>query len=656
MIVRLAVPGVVRGVLIDTSHFTGNYPPYASVEAATLLGYPSADRAARRGLDPAAGPAGAGRRHRERLPGRSPPTGWPATSGCGSTPTAASPGCGCTASRSPDPRFLGGRVDLAAAVHGGRILGCSNRFYSSPANVLAPGRVGGDVRRLGERPPPRRRQRLDRRWGWPVPACCTRWSIDTSRFVGNAPGAARLSDADTGEELLPRTPLLPDTEHRFKIGSSAAVRRVRLDVYPDGGISRLRVLGELDRRGPRRAGPPRGCRCCRTGSPPASPPTSCSTDGSIAADPGLAAELAGRAGRCWPATTPSGPAATRDRPPGGSRCTPPTSRPTGSPPTPRGSGARRRCAALAEHGPLPGFDAAEHDAVRAKLAREPIEDLRIDFEDGYGTRPDDGGGRRTPVAPRRRAGRRCWTDGHRCRAFTGLRIKSLEPAYARARAAHPGAVPRHPARAGRRCRPASGSRCPRSPRWRRSQAMVECCAVLESRARPRPPGSCGSRSRSRPRRPCSAPTAPRWSRRCSRRGRPVRRAALRHLRLQRLARRRRGLPVAGPPGRRPRQGGDAGRGRRTGVPVSRRLDQRAAGRRHAPPSGPPGSCTPGWSGARWNAASTRAGTCTRPSCPPGTPPPSGSSPTGWPRRRPGWRPTGSGWRPASPTSRPPPGR
>jgi allantoicase len=69
--------------------------------------------------------------------------------------------------------------------------------------------------------------------------------IDTSRFVGNAPGAAMLSDLDTGEQLLPRTRLVPDTEHRFKVGSSAPVRRVRLDVYPDGGIARLRVLGEL---------------------------------------------------------------------------------------------------------------------------------------------------------------------------------------------------------------------------------------------------------------------------------------------------------------------------------------------------------------------------------------------------------------------------
>src|SRR6266516_592758 len=45
-------------------------------------------------------------------------------------------------------------------------------------------------------------------------------------------------------------------------------------------------------------------------------------------------------------------------------------------------------AALDSHGPLPDFGAVE-PRVRAKLAAEPIEDLRIDFEDGYGSRPDD---------------------------------------------------------------------------------------------------------------------------------------------------------------------------------------------------------------------------------------------------------------------------
>ena len=64
-----------------------------------------------------------------------------------------------------------------------------------------------------------------------------------------------------------------------------------------------------------------------------------------------------------------------------------------------GSWGAAALAALAEHAPgasafagllgLPG-DLAEpvHDKVVAKLRREPVEDLRIDFEDGYGLRPD----------------------------------------------------------------------------------------------------------------------------------------------------------------------------------------------------------------------------------------------------------------------------
>ncbi|HEX3390634.1 MAG TPA: allantoicase, partial [Streptosporangiaceae bacterium] len=74
--------------------------------------------------------------------------------------------------------------------------------------------------------------------------------IDTTRFVGNAPGHARLSDEGTGAELLPRTRLIPDTEHRFRIRSGEATGLVRLDIYPDGGISRLRLIGVVppDRR------------------------------------------------------------------------------------------------------------------------------------------------------------------------------------------------------------------------------------------------------------------------------------------------------------------------------------------------------------------------------------------------------------------------
>jgi len=74
--------------------------------------------------------------------------------------------------------------------------------------------------------------------------------------------------------------------------------------------------------------------------------------------------------------------------------------------------------ALDQHGPLPGFDEADEAPVRAKLATEPIEDLRIDFEDGYGRREDDVEDRDARAAAL--ALRAMPT------AFSGIRIKSLE--------------------------------------------------------------------------------------------------------------------------------------------------------------------------------------------------------------------------------------
>ena len=112
-----------------------------------------------------------------------------------------------------------------------------------------------------------------------------------------------------------------------------------------------------------------------------------------------------------------------------------------------------------------------------------------------------------------------------------------------------------------------------------------------------------------------------------RRRRPLRRPALRHVRLQRGGRHRGRVPVDGAPGRRPRQGGHAGRGgrhRRTRCPTAPPTCCRSATPRQVHAAW---ALHPGWSAGPWNAASTRAGTCTRRSCPPGTRPPTRSSAT-----------------------------
>jgi allantoicase len=117
-------------------------------------------------------------------------------------------------------------------------------FYSSPANVLSPGI--SSVMSDGWETARRRDDGND----WltvrlAAAGVLHHAVIDTSSFTGNAPGWAALSDAVTGAELLPRTPLLPDTAHRFRLTPSGPVDVVRLDIYPDGGLSRLRLAGEV---------------------------------------------------------------------------------------------------------------------------------------------------------------------------------------------------------------------------------------------------------------------------------------------------------------------------------------------------------------------------------------------------------------------------
>jgi allantoicase len=85
--------------------------------------------------------------------------------------------------------------------------------------------------------------------------------VDTTHFVANAPGWAALAgydasgggdpaqDADGWFEILPRTRLQPDTRHRFRLDVGRPATHVRIDVFPDGGLARLRLTGRLTEAG-----------------------------------------------------------------------------------------------------------------------------------------------------------------------------------------------------------------------------------------------------------------------------------------------------------------------------------------------------------------------------------------------------------------------
>jgi allantoicase len=238
-IVRLGCAGVIRRVVVDTSYFTGNYPPEVSVEACGAEGYPS--------------PAGLATAEWTALVSRSKVAGdtrneFDVAAGQRFTHVRLTifPDGGVARLRVygepvPDPRLLPATIDLAALENGAAVTGCSNMFYSSPANLLMPGlaQVMGDGWETA--------RRRDDGHDWAevrlaCPGIVEVVELDTSHFVGNAPGWASLSS--DGGDLLPRTALQPDTRHRFAVPGGLVAGRVRLDVYPDGGMARLRVLGQ----------------------------------------------------------------------------------------------------------------------------------------------------------------------------------------------------------------------------------------------------------------------------------------------------------------------------------------------------------------------------------------------------------------------------
>jgi allantoicase len=250
-IIRLGVPGNVRGVVIDTSWFTGNYPERASIEACAVDGD---------------GPPGPEARWETLLA----PTALEGNRAI-AIPLEANaprvthlrlnifPDGGVARLRVhgeavPEEKVFrtGGEVDLAALVNGGLVIACSDMHYGNPQNLIQPGRST----HMGDGWETRRRRgpghdwtilRLARR------RVIERIELDTDHFKGNAPGSCMLETCAAGpsfdagaarwEVLLPETPLRADAQHRWENIPRRPATHVRLSIYPDGGVARLRLFG-----------------------------------------------------------------------------------------------------------------------------------------------------------------------------------------------------------------------------------------------------------------------------------------------------------------------------------------------------------------------------------------------------------------------------
>lgn len=257
-IIRLGAPGLIRGVVVDTSYFRGNYPESCSIEATSARNDASVDSLLAADW-------------RDLLP-RSPLEGnsenlfdVAAVHAVTHLRLNIFPDGGVARLRVhghvvPQWRHvggLGGEVDLAAVENGGDVLACSDMFFGPKHNLIMPGRAHN----MSDGWETRRRRGPGHDWvvvRLAAEGSIRRVEIDTNHFKGNYPDTASLEgsrDAESWTELLPRTKLQAHTRHFFldELVTDEPFTHLRLNVYPDGGVSRLRVWGTATQNGRREA-------------------------------------------------------------------------------------------------------------------------------------------------------------------------------------------------------------------------------------------------------------------------------------------------------------------------------------------------------------------------------------------------------------------
>ncbi|MFL6570049.1 MAG: allantoicase [Chthoniobacterales bacterium] len=254
-VIQLGLRGVIKEVDIDTNHFLGNHPPFASLDAACLTnGLPSEiERVSWTNILPQS-PLNAGSQNP-----------FPIASDQTWTHVRLNiiPDGGVARLRiygivQPDLSKVkpGELVDLVAIENGGVPLACSDMFFSAMQNLIMPGRAEN----MGDAWETKRRRGPG--YDWVILKLGTAGTIrkievDTNYFKGNYPDmcsidACSAPDAAVDEldrvawrEIFPKTKLRADTRHFFEreLSSIENCTHVRLNIYPDGGVSRLRVWG-----------------------------------------------------------------------------------------------------------------------------------------------------------------------------------------------------------------------------------------------------------------------------------------------------------------------------------------------------------------------------------------------------------------------------
>ena len=257
-IVRLGIPGLIHGVDINTAYFTGNYPPFASIDACVSDEEVPGDDV-----------------HWEELLSRQALQG---NSHNYFVANSQSPVTHLRLHIYPDGGVARLRIygevrpdwssidttqtlDLFAIENGGRALICSDEHFGSMHNLNLSGRGIN----MGDGWETARRRTAGNDWvvlALGHAGVIDEVEIDTVHFKGNYPDRASLQAAfvsapgapdelarasEKWPVLLAETRLGMDRQHYFRneLARLGPVTHVRLSIYPDGGVSRLRLCGRI---------------------------------------------------------------------------------------------------------------------------------------------------------------------------------------------------------------------------------------------------------------------------------------------------------------------------------------------------------------------------------------------------------------------------
>lgn len=256
-IIRLGLAGIIHGVVVDTSFFRGNFPSHGSIEVCAIDGQPDVEQLSSAEWTEILPPAelqgdsqnqfAINYAHRvTHLRLKIYPDGGVAR-------------LRVFGEVLPDWEILRARnseIDLTAAEHGGTVLQASDMFFGHRHNLIMPGRA----RDMSDGWESKRRRGEGYDWcviKLGIAGTIGRVEVDTLWFKGNYPESCSIevgyTDNDTNlekivwQELLPNIKLQAHTLHVFadEIKDCGAVTHIRFNIFPDGGVSRLRLFGRI---------------------------------------------------------------------------------------------------------------------------------------------------------------------------------------------------------------------------------------------------------------------------------------------------------------------------------------------------------------------------------------------------------------------------